>query len=440
LDRISTADQEFIQSGLLKQLDRQTIGVEMTSMQEVDKRWGYRPVGLELTDVKPDALRSLPELKSKTPLFGEITLGDRGQKVLLILDAMEEGLPRLFIDRNGDKDLSNDGDGKVESSQPGFISASNVVIDVAYSTGNAPYSLNFSQWTKRTPRSISYRRNTTRTGVLRLGIKSYPISITEGASTGVFSDLEKDTLAVDRSGNGISTVVDREEFILGEVACELSEVSPDGKKLKINLSSLANERRLTVKLSALNGLMDSVSFYSPQSLTLTNEPPFPLKAEPEYRSKNPRYASLVLGDGPSGQVCVAFDEPVGDYWRIFVDLNGDGDLTNDGDGAWSSVDGETLKLSNVQINVAYSTGRSSYALQLYRLPDRQPDQIVYHRDCAREGSIRIDGTDCRILVLDNNSDGRFDDLENSQLFIDARNSSEQNSLPTIGMEQVKQLG
>ena len=72
----------------------------------------------------------------------------------------------------------------------------------------------------------------------------------------------------------------------------------------------------------------------------------------------------------------------------------------------------------MEIEVPYQTGKIPYNLTFYRNKSRKPDALFYYRASGREGEIELDGNRYRILVMDDNSDARFDDLPNGALVVD----------------------
>jgi internalin A len=414
LDRLSAADQSYVQSELLKSLDQKIVSITTAASHEVDARRGYSPKSLELTEKKPSSLKSVPDNLSVSPLYGAIPLGDAEDTVLVILDITSDGKPRLIVDRNNDKDLADEADVEVKSDQPGYWQGT-VTIDVRYKTGSEPYSLNLYQWSQNTSRSIAYYRNTTRTGKLKIGIKDYAVSIIDDTSLANFTKAQ---VSIDFQGKGNFTSVNPEEFVFGDLSCELLDISPDGKTVRVRCYSIAGEPRLSVALEPVHGVRELVKYSVPISLTLSKDRPFELKAEPKYRSTQPLYGSLSLGENT--QLCIVVDEPENDYWRIFVDANGDRDLTNDGDGAWSVDHGSGTALNGCLINVAYKSSKQPYALNFYRNAG-YPDKLSYYRDTVRAGKIRIAKKEYPLFVLNDANDGRFDDLQMCQLLLDMRN-------------------
>ena len=55
--------------------------------------------------------------------------------------------------------------------------------------------------------------------------------------------------------------------------------------------------------------------------------------EPTYLG-TPKYMKVTLGNGPKADHWIAIDEAADGARKIYIDRNGNGDLTDDGDGKW----------------------------------------------------------------------------------------------------------
>ena len=167
-----------------------------------------------------------------------------------------------------------------------------------------------------------------------------------------------------------------------------------------------------------------VNYYRPIRITLSDRPSEELNEEPEYRARKPLYGTMRLGDGEDRFITIVVDEREGGAERVYIDRNNDEDLTNDGEGAWSASSPSSLRLSNVRIDVDYTTGQMPYAFTFYRFKTRLRDIVFCYRDSARQGEIVSGGETYKIAVLDENADGRFDDLDNGTLLIDLNQDGE----------------
>jgi thiol-disulfide isomerase/thioredoxin len=140
--------------------------------------------------------------------------------------------------------------------------------------------------------------------------------------------------------------------------------------------------------------------------------------EPNYASRNPLYGVLRLGTATENRHLVALDEPDGGKPRIYIDDKGDGDLNSAGPRDWDRIAGGNFSLNNITFDVRYPTCTIPSKYNLFRKKDRQPDLLFYYRASSREGAVILDGLTYKVLVQDDNSDGRYDDLQNGSLIID----------------------
>src|SRR5438105_3555030 len=69
--------------------------------------------------------------------------------------------------------------------------------------------------------------------------------------------------------------------------------------------------------------------YYPVLLKTSAEKPSQIVKEPTYRVA-PKYGIIHLGNGPKSDFVVALDEPANADWKIYIDKNRNGDLTDDG--------------------------------------------------------------------------------------------------------------
>ncbi len=154
-------------------------------------------------------------------------------------------------------------------------------------------------------------------------------------------------------------------------------------------------------------------FYMPTNLTLSIQRPEGVHREPAYRAK-PLYGELRLGDGPHARYILALDEPESGEAKIYLDRNRNGDLTDDGDGAWPVKEaGETGDhyRGTFVLRASWGAGSSetshgSYGLNFYRTPGRSG--LGYYRAAARVGHIEFMGTAYEVTLIENDNDALFD--------------------------------
>ena len=134
-----------------------------------------------------------------------------------------------------------------------------------------------------------------------------------------------------------------------------------------------------------------------------------VKKEPEYRCETPCKGVLKVGEG---RMLVALDtrDGTGSYDTIYLDRNGNLDLSDDEPVARSGKD-----FPLIEIEAPDGQGTFTWALRVetYDYDSRAggtPYRYVRFRTATyREGTVQLDGRDVRIVLLDYNSNGRYDD-------------------------------
>lgn len=154
--------------------------------------------------------------------------------------------------------------------------------------------------------------------------------------------------------------------------------------------------------------------YMPSSLVLTTDRPAGVTKEPKYRT-TPRYGVVTLGSDARATRVIAVDEPEGAEARVFLDLDGDGELGEDNDGAWEGSSSSDGGATNYQGTFVFRIGWQSddgadstgeYGLNFYYSPDR--DRINYFTAAARVGDLEIGGKSYKVTLMENDADARFD--------------------------------
>lgn len=156
--------------------------------------------------------------------------------------------------------------------------------------------------------------------------------------------------------------------------------------------------------------------YMPEASKLSLSKPAEVTKEPKYAGTR-KYAQVTIGNGTPNRFTLVSEEIEGQEPRIYLDLNGDGDLTNDNTGNW-----QTKKQGNEGSAPSYSgtwaftpawksaSGevRGEYALNFYWQPGR--GQLNYYSASARVGKISVDGKTYDVTLIENDSDGVFNKL------------------------------
>lgn len=160
--------------------------------------------------------------------------------------------------------------------------------------------------------------------------------------------------------------------------------------------------------------------YMPSGIKLSAVKPDGVTKEPEYSGK-PKYGVLTIGNGTPSKFAVAIDDVSGKEPQLYLDLNGDGDLTNDGTGAWQTkLDGKEGGLPSYQNTSVFKPGYKTvdggntvgeYALNFYWQPGRE--SLNFYNASARVGKINLGGKDYDVTLIENDADGLFNKLYDS---------------------------
>ena len=176
-----------------------------------------------------------------------------------------------------------------------------------------------------------------------------------------------------------------------------------------------------VKFKLLSsGASAKLGGYIPQRLTLSETPPPTVKKLPDGLSA-PLFGEIKFGPKESPSlILVVVDEPDGAPARLFVDSNGNRDLTDDQPSQWDSRpakgrDGIELKSYNGGANVmVLSNGETNeFHLAMYRFDKNDPQRkelknvLLYYRDYAATGELVLSGKSYPAMLADNFATGDF---------------------------------
>ncbi|MFM7322350.1 MAG: hypothetical protein ACKO5K_12620, partial [Armatimonadota bacterium] len=155
--------------------------------------------------------------------------------------------------------------------------------------------------------------------------------------------------------------------------------------------------------------------YMPVRVALADVKPAGVVREPAYVGK-PKYAILKVGNGPRAAHAVALDLPEGGEAKIWVDANGDGDLTNDGDGAWKSRNTENGRtvygVNEFLVRASYGDakrerGSADTGIALYRIVTKESDLLLTYRLGVRTGVVDLGGAKLKASLIENDADGLY---------------------------------
>jgi len=177
---------------------------------------------------------------------------------------------------------------------------------------------------------------------------------------------------------------------------------------------------MDVRKYDFEGTKTNNRMYMPEGTKLSAQKPEGITKEPQYNG-TPKYATITLGNGTPNHFTIVSDEVEGKDGRIYLDLNGDGDLTNDATGEWPiKIAGKDGGLPNYEGTWTFKPGWKTpdgantvgeYALNFYWQPGR--GQLNYYNASARVGKISVGGKNYDVTLLENDADGLFNKLYDS---------------------------
>lgn len=153
--------------------------------------------------------------------------------------------------------------------------------------------------------------------------------------------------------------------------------------------------------------------YYPVPVALSPTKPASLKKEPTYRA-TPLYGIIKLGNGPKSETVIAVDQPADADWKVYIDHNQNGDLTDDGDGAWNQKKESNKRtlygVMNVTLHASYGndkreTSSTDTSIGLYAI--KEANRLLYYRQSARVGEVKLDGKVHKAILLENDGDAIY---------------------------------
>lgn len=164
-----------------------------------------------------------------------------------------------------------------------------------------------------------------------------------------------------------------------------------------------------------SGLTKKLGYYAPLRLTLSDQKPASLTKLPEGLEA-PLYGTLPTLGGDKFHVVI--DEPEGKPARLFVDSNGNGDLTDDPAAEWKAgdagetPDGKKLVMMSGSMTIRLGEGRN-VTINAYRFDKHDPRRaalastLLFYPDYAEEGKATIGGKEYSVMLLDRGATGDF---------------------------------
>jgi peroxiredoxin len=183
--------------------------------------------------------------------------------------------------------------------------------------------------------------------------------------------------------------------------------------------SRRSQPKFSAHLAMQSDAMAMVNYYIPKVINLQDTPPEDHLILPAFRSTEPKFGALVLGNSSDPIVSVALDEG-NTFSMIYIDKNNNEDLTDDGDPNWGDEKTDYLA-KEVLVDVAYKRNNKApipYPVQFYRYKARIKDALAAFRNGYREGEVTFGYTSFKMALLDDNLDGLFNDLSQGAMVMD----------------------
>lgn len=183
------------------------------------------------------------------------------------------------------------------------------------------------------------------------------------------------------------------------------------------------------------GAAKKMGGYAPVRIELSSIKPASVQKVPADLEA-PLYGQIKLGPaGAQTAFVIIIDEPEGKPTRLFVDANGNGDLTDDAPAVWDSRKSKTSYgteltsyMGGATLKVPYGTELLEYHVPMYRFDKLDPrraagaDSVFCYADYARVGEVSLGGQSFDALLLDRGLTGDFSGATGSSasviLFLD----------------------
>jgi peroxiredoxin len=215
----------------------------------------YYPIPIALSETKPASVQQEPAYIGK-PKYGAITLGNGpNREFAVVIDQPEQGEPKVYVDKNRNGNLTDDGDGvwTNKSERNGTVSygIQSFVLRASYGTdksetSNSEYGVGLYYFPNRT--ALFMMREGARTGTLTLGGKKVKVYLVENDANALYdkpvptNEKGEPTgkittrpvwLVMEGEANKLPATIDiRAPFRLGEQTYEAT-VTQDGSQLTL---------------------------------------------------------------------------------------------------------------------------------------------------------------------------------------------------------------
>jgi peroxiredoxin len=227
----------------------------------------YRPAQSGAEDKPGLKLAREPQYQSDKPLYGRIVIGNSKDKreIAVVIDELEGQPPRIYVDTNNNRDLTDDGKPDWPTFERG-VYQKNLNIKATFEvSGKAreielPYSLYRFTDPRRKSIGVFYYRRHARSGMLKLAGKEYKVVLSSFNNQAIYSNPKDLMITIDSNRDGrldldISSAESfkgSEPFNIGGESYRIAEVSEMGDKVWIEVSAekVAAKRYIAVGESA----------------------------------------------------------------------------------------------------------------------------------------------------------------------------------------------
>ncbi|MFQ5824447.1 MAG: TlpA family protein disulfide reductase [bacterium] len=184
----------------------------------------------------------------------------------------------------------------------------------------------------------------------------------------------------------------------------------------------SNQNEFTAELAMESDAMAIVNYYIPRRIVLEDTLKERNLKLPQFKSPNPKFGALILGNSQDSLVTLVLDESQ-DYGfsYLYIDKNNNEDLTDDGDPFWDE-DKNIYWTKEALVDVHYKNGKKKaavpYPISFYRYKHRLRDTIVAYRNGYRRGYITLKDSLYKVALLDDDLNGLFNEMNKGSLIID----------------------
>jgi peroxiredoxin len=166
------------------------------------------------------------------------------------------------------------------------------------------------------------------------------------------------------------------------------------------------------------GATMKAGFYIPQKLELSTDKPVAIKKAPALAA--PLFGQMTFA-GKS--YLVALDEPADKDAALYVDSNGNGDLTDDAPTVWNKkVSGpagqqRTMYMGSFKLPLPVGNDSTNVQFVVYRFDKTDPQRaalkntLLFYVDYGYDGTVKLNNTEYHAMLMDLSAAGNFQSKE-----------------------------